>query len=79
MSNKLDAVLEDIIREYEIEDGNIQRRPFQPQTKQLLLAILKFERMLLENTTNRKLFTQYDVCGVCAFKFRALVDLLEIV
>ena len=64
--NKFDAILEDIIRDYDIDA--VQTKPFDPNTKDTLCAILKFERMLLENTTNRKLFVQYDV-SIFSFSF----------
>ena len=58
--NKFDAVLEDVLCEYEI-DG-LQVEPFTPETKEIFCEILKFERLLLENSTNRKMFNSYDVC-----------------
>lgn len=35
--------------------------PFTPRTKRTVLAILGFEKLLLENCTNRKMFASYDV------------------
>lgn len=57
--NKLDTVLEDVIREYNIDE--LQVNAFHPRKKELVCEVLKFERLLLENTTNRKLFNSYDV------------------
>jgi E3 ubiquitin-protein ligase HUWE1 len=57
--NKFDTVLEDIIRDYQVE--TLQLTPFTPSTKKLLSEILRFERLLLENSTNRKTFASYDV------------------
>jgi E3 ubiquitin-protein ligase HUWE1 len=57
--NKFDQILEDCIREYDID--KIQTRSFDESTKNLLSGILKFERLLLENSTNRKMFASYDV------------------
>ncbi|KAH8119411.1 hypothetical protein DFH11DRAFT_1782299 [Phellopilus nigrolimitatus] len=56
--NKFDAVLEDVIREYDV-DG-LQVNNFSPQKKEAICEILKFERLLLENSTNRKMFNSYD-------------------
>ncbi|EJD02952.1 uncharacterized protein FOMMEDRAFT_107991 [Fomitiporia mediterranea MF3/22] len=56
--NKFDAVLEDVIREYDI-DG-LQVKPFTRETKEIICEVLKFERLLLENSTNRKMFNSYD-------------------
>jgi len=57
--NKFDAVLEEIIRDYDVD--KLQVNEFTPLTKKTLCSILAFERLLLENSTNRKLFNSYDV------------------
>lgn len=57
--NKFDAVLEDVIREFEVD--KLQVNAFSPDRKEIVLEILKFERLLLENSTNRKMFNSYDV------------------
>lgn len=57
--NKFDTALEDIIREYDID--KLQVNEFAPLTKKIICHILAFERLLLENSTNRKLFNSYDV------------------
>lgn len=57
--DKFDAILEDAIRDYDID--KLQLNVFTPATKQTISAILKFERLLLENSTNRKTFSSYDV------------------
>lgn len=57
--NKLDTILEDVIREYNIDDSQVN--DFHPQKKNLVCEILRFERLLLENSTNRKLYNSYDV------------------
>ncbi|KAI0699215.1 hypothetical protein BC835DRAFT_1412679 [Cytidiella melzeri] len=56
--NKLDAILEDIICDYAVD--KLQTTPFSPFHKQLLSEILRFERLLLENSTNRKTYNSYD-------------------
>ena len=57
--DKFDTVLEDVIRDYDID--NLQVKDFTPEVKNLVIGILKFERLLLENSTNRKLYLSYDV------------------
>lgn len=57
--NKFDTVLEDVIREYDID--KLQVREFSTESKKMVSEILKFERLLLENSTNRKMFNSYDV------------------
>ena len=57
--NKFDGILEDVIRDYDVE--KIQLNDFTTRTKEILCGILRFERLLLENSTNRKSFNSYDV------------------
>ncbi|RDX47077.1 hypothetical protein OH76DRAFT_1406241 [Lentinus brumalis] len=56
--NKFDAILEEAIRDYDID--NLQVNVFTPLTKKTVCEILRFERLLLENSTNRKTFNSYD-------------------
>ncbi|THH06601.1 hypothetical protein EW145_g3974 [Phellinidium pouzarii] len=56
--DKFDAVLEEVIREYDV-DG-LQVSDFSPGKKEIICEILKFERLLLENSTNRKMYNSYD-------------------
>ncbi|KAG6850146.1 hypothetical protein H0H93_000531, partial [Arthromyces matolae] len=57
--NKFDTILEDVIREYHVEE--LQLTEFTPSTKRTVSAVLRFERLLLENSTNRKMFNSYDI------------------
>jgi E3 ubiquitin-protein ligase HUWE1 len=57
--NKFDEILEETIITYDID--NLQKTDFSPEHKALLSEVLRFERLLLENTTNRKSFNSYDV------------------
>ncbi|RDB16805.1 E3 ubiquitin-protein ligase TOM1-like [Hypsizygus marmoreus] len=63
--NKFDAVLEEIIRDYGVE--KLQVNVFTPATKKTVCAILRFERLLLENSTNRKMFNSYDRLNALLF------------
>ncbi|KAG6874485.1 hypothetical protein C0995_010395 [Termitomyces sp. Mi166 len=63
--NKFDVVLEDVIREYHVED--LQLTEFTPLTKRTVTAVLRFERLLLENSTNRKIFNSYDRINALLF------------
>lgn len=56
--NKFDGILEEIINEYDLD--KLQLNPFTPTSKRLIAEILRFERLLLENSTNRKTFSSYD-------------------
>ncbi len=62
--NKFDAILEELIRDYNID--KLQISPFTPESRSLLAEILRFERLLLENSTNRKMFNSYDVSRTCS-------------
>jgi hypothetical protein len=57
--NRLDEIYENIIHEYDL--SKLQNKPFSTPSKRLLLGLLRFQRMLLDNSTNRKLFNSYDV------------------
>ena len=57
--NKFDAILADTITEYDLD--NIQLKPFSPSAKRIVSEILRFERLLMENSTNRKTYSSYDV------------------
>ncbi|KAF8973258.1 hypothetical protein BDZ97DRAFT_1912814 [Flammula alnicola] len=56
--NKFDEIMDGIIHEYNVE--KLQLNPFTQETQELLSEILRFERLLLENSTNRKTFSSYD-------------------
>jgi len=66
--DKFDVILEEAIRDYDID--KLQLNVFTPATKQTISAILKFERLLLENSTNRKTFNSYDVCILLHTNYR---------
>src|SRR5882762_11164037 len=46
--NKFDAILEEVIRDYDVD--KLQVNVFTPLTKKTICEILRFERMLLENS-----------------------------
>ncbi|KAH9485384.1 E3 ubiquitin-protein ligase ptr1 [Psilocybe cubensis] len=56
--NKFDDLMDQVIREYNVD--KLQLDPFSPEKRDLLAEILRFERLLLENSTNRKTFNSYD-------------------
>ncbi|KAH7909328.1 hypothetical protein BJ138DRAFT_1181114 [Hygrophoropsis aurantiaca] len=56
--DKFDDILEEVIRDYEMD--KLQTTAFTPATKKIVCEILRFERLLLENSTNRKTFNSYD-------------------
>ncbi|CAO1637822.1 unnamed protein product [Parajaminaea phylloscopi] len=56
--NRFDDILQRTTSEYGF-DG-VQKLDFSPQHKRLVLSILRFSRLLIENCTNRKLYASYD-------------------
>ncbi|GAA6006127.1 hypothetical protein JCM11491_002040 [Sporobolomyces phaffii] len=59
--NRFDDILEQIIKDYDLSDmQHCQTNHFTPRTKELLLSILTFQKLLLENSTNRKIFNGFD-------------------
>ncbi|GAA5939453.1 E3 ubiquitin-protein ligase TOM1 [Sporobolomyces koalae] len=59
--NRFDDILEQIIQDYDLTDmRHCQTNAFTPRTKQLLLSVLSFQKLLLENSTNRKIFNGFD-------------------
>jgi E3 ubiquitin-protein ligase HUWE1 len=59
--NRFDSILETTCQQYELVDKNIQKKPFEMETKQTLLAILTLSKLLFENCTNRNLYNSYEV------------------
>ncbi|GAA6048825.1 hypothetical protein JCM3770_003640 [Rhodotorula araucariae] len=59
--NRFDDILEQVIRDYDLAGmEHAQTNAFTPRTKQLILAVLSFQKLLLENSTNRKIFNGFD-------------------
>lgn len=56
--NRFDGALARICRETPLVP--VQRAPFAAADRRLLLAVLDFSRLLLENCTNRKLYASYE-------------------
>ncbi|WVQ77455.1 hypothetical protein IAR50_007141 [Cryptococcus sp. DSM 104548] len=56
--DRFDEILAGVIQNYDLT--KIQLNDFTPKTKTLLLEVLRVQRLLLENCTNRKLFNSYD-------------------
>ena len=56
--NRFDELLERIVAEHDM--NSFQRKPFSQYTKELLLSILFFSRLLLENCMNRKLYASSE-------------------
>ncbi|OCF61440.1 hypothetical protein L486_01088 [Kwoniella mangroviensis CBS 10435] len=56
--DRFDSILEEQCKSYELE--KLQTNDFTPKTKDLILQILRVQRLLMENCTSRKLFSSYD-------------------
>jgi hypothetical protein len=57
--NRFDTILETVCNDYHLPD--IQLNDFTPKTKELVVEVLRFTRLLLENATNKKLYASHDV------------------
>lgn len=64
--DKFDAILERIIEEYKIDFG--QGKAFTDTDEELILEILRVERLILDNSTSRRIFASYDVRSAFALK-----------
>ncbi|GAA5969495.1 hypothetical protein JCM11641_008133 [Rhodosporidiobolus odoratus] len=59
--NRFDDILAKVIDDYDLGDmKHAQTNAFTPRTKQLVLSVLGFQKILLENSTNRKIFMGFD-------------------
>ena len=57
--NRFDSILEESCKDYDL--NKLQLNDFTPNRKRLLVSILRFSRLLMENCTNRKLYASYEV------------------
>ncbi|KAG1116143.1 hypothetical protein G6F42_013768 [Rhizopus arrhizus] len=58
--NRFDTLLEMTCQAYDLKENQIQKEPFTDETKQMLLAILNFSKILFENCTNRNIYNSYE-------------------
>ncbi|CAO3651292.1 unnamed protein product [Mucor fragilis] len=58
--NRFDTLLETTCQAYDLKESHIQKKPFADDTKQMLLAILQFSKLLFENCTNRNIYNSYE-------------------
>ncbi|KDN52289.1 DUF913-domain-containing protein [Tilletiaria anomala UBC 951] len=56
--NRFDDIFEETCKDYEL--FKLQLNEFTPNRKRLLVSILRFSRLLMENCTNRKLYASYE-------------------
>lgn len=56
--NRFDTILEETCRDYDL--SNLQINEFTPLRKRLIISILHFSRLLIENSTSRKLYNSYE-------------------
>ncbi|ORX50832.1 hypothetical protein DM01DRAFT_1090162 [Hesseltinella vesiculosa] len=73
--NRFDTILERLCQDHKLDA--IQRVPFQPAEKQLILAILQLCPVLFEHCTNRNIFNSYE--HLSALLNTSDVDILEAV
>ncbi|KAJ3176473.1 hypothetical protein HK101_010430 [Irineochytrium annulatum] len=56
--NRFDAIMESVVDTHEMKV--FQKKPMEPKTKELLLAVLKISKVLWENCTSRGLYSSYE-------------------
>lgn len=57
--NRFDSILEETCKDYDLH--KLQINEFTPMRKRLIVSILRFSRLLIENCTNRKLYASWEV------------------
>lgn len=60
--DKFDAIYEAKIEQYKVD--TVQTEEFSENDKQLLLEILRVEKLVMDNATSRKIFASYDVSSI---------------
>lgn len=74
--NRFDTILEHVVRDYDLGSmDHPQTNAFTPRTKELVHSVLAFEKVLLENSTNRKIYASFDVSVVDETGSAAIVPL----
>lgn len=59
--DRFDAILERFTNDYDLSSmEHPQTNEFTPRTRDLILSILSFTKILLENSTNRKIYNSFD-------------------
>lgn len=82
--NRFDSILEETCKDYQLKDvsasnpppttangvgfSSLQINEFTPNRKRLLVSVLRFSRLLIENCTNRKLYASYEVSLLSVWK-----------
>lgn len=57
--DRFDEILENLIATYELE--RLQVGTFSQSDQELLVGVLRFSRLLVENCTNRNIYNSYEV------------------
>lgn len=63
--DRFDDLLAQIIDRHWSKESLLQDRPFDECVRTLIIHILVFSRLLLENCSSRNIFCSYDVCYLC--------------
>lgn len=61
--DRFDGLLATLCAAYQVDSPDatgVQSRPFSGEDQRLILEILRFERILLDNSTSRKIYASYD-------------------
>lgn len=71
--NRFDTIMEETCRDYDL--FNLQINEFTPLRKRLIISVLHFSRLLIENSTSRKLYNSYE--HLRSLLFARDIDVLE--
>lgn len=56
-----DQMLEGVIEQFWSKETNLQQKPLTETIQRLVMRILEFTRLLLENCSSRNIYASYDV------------------
>ena len=57
--NRFDGILESAVQKHDLK--HLQATPFEKKTKEALLSVLGFTKVLWDNCTNRNFYSSYEV------------------
>ncbi|KAI5127726.1 E3 ubiquitin-protein ligase HUWE1 [Nematocida parisii] len=65
--DRFDEILKAVVTEYGL--GQFQNKPMKESDKEMVYAILKFQKLLVENSSNKSMFSSFDVVEPFIYSF----------
>ncbi|OAG28862.1 E3 ubiquitin-protein ligase HUWE1 [Nematocida displodere] len=65
--DRFDTILQDLVQKYRL-DG-LQSQPMEPQDRDVAREILRFQKVLVENSSNKSIFNSFDVIEHLIYSF----------